>query len=103
MFFGESTVKSVKYRVLIDGKVVEHKVRKGKETVVLTEFDGAELAGRVKGNCHHVQVIADRLDPSRAHTLEIQPLFTGKADEELRIESICVAGGAAKVVPVSAE
>ena len=103
MFFGESTVKSVKYRVLIDGKVVKHQVRNGKESLTLTEFDGAALANRVKGNCHHVQVIAEGLDASREHALEIQPRFTGKADEELRLESICVAGGAARVVPVSAE
>ena len=101
MLFGESTVKSVKYRVLIDGKVVEHQVRNGKKTLTLTQFDGADLAGRVKGNCHHAQLIATGLDASREHTLEIQPLFTGKADEELRLESICIAGGVAKLVPVS--
>ena len=103
LFFGESTVKSVKYRVLIDGKVVEHQVRNGKKTLTLTEFDGADLASRVKGNCHHAQLIATGLDASWEHTLEIQPLFTGASDEELRIESICVAGGAAGVVPVSAK
>lgn len=98
MLFGESTVKSAKYRVLIDGEVVEHEVRNGKETQIRKEFDGAALASRVKGNCHHAQVIAVGLDASQEHTLEIQPLFTGEDEQELRLESICVAGGAARVV-----
>jgi lysophospholipase L1-like esterase len=94
MLFGESTEKSVKYRVLIDDKLVTREEKQGGKTVVLKEFNGAELAARVKGNCHHVQILATGLDPKREHTLEIQPLFTGKAGEELRLESICVAGNA---------
>jgi hypothetical protein len=101
MLFGESTVKSVKYRVLIDGQVVEHQSSDGKQS--LTEFDGAALASRVKGNCHHAQVIAVGLDETQEHTLEIQPLFTGKEGQELRLESICVAGGDARVTPVPAK
>lgn len=101
MLFGESTVGSVKYRVLIDGKVVEHQSSDGKQT--FTEFDGASLASRLKGNCHHVQVIAVDLDTSQEHTLEIRPQFTGSEGEELRLESICVAGGAAQVVPACAK
>ena len=95
MLFGESTTKSVKYRALIDGKVVEHKSNDGKQT--LTEFDGGLLANIVKGNCHHAQIIAEGLDPTREHTLEIQPIFSGEAEQELRLESICVAGGEARV------
>lgn len=92
MLFGESTEKSVKYQVLIDGKVIEREVQEGKKKVTLREFNAAELADRVKGNCHLVQVIATDLDAMKEHTLEIRPLFTGKADEEIRLESICVAG-----------
>ena len=103
MLFGESTVKSAKYRVLIDGAVVQHEVRNGNETQTLTEFNGAALAGRVKGNCHHAQLIAVGLDASQEHTLEIQPLRTGEDEQELRLESICVAGGAARIVPVPAK
>jgi lysophospholipase L1-like esterase len=95
MFFGESTTKSVKYRVLIDGKVAEHKSGDGKQT--LTEFDGGTLANMVKGNCHHAQVIAEGLDAKVEHTLEIQPIFSGESEQELRLESICVAGGEARV------
>lgn len=95
MLFGESTTTSVKYRALIDGKVVEHKSADGKET--LAEFDGGTLANVLKGNCHHAQLIAEGLDPAVEHTLEIQPVFTGTDGEELRLESICVAGGKARV------
>ena len=97
MLFGESTEKSVKYRVLIDGKVIEREVQEGKKKVNLKEFNAAELASVVKGNCHHAQLIATGLDPKIEHTLEIHPLFVGKADEEIRLESICVAGGKAEV------
>ena len=95
LLFGESTTKSVKYRALIDGKLVEHKSGDGKQT--LTEFDGGTLANMVKGNCHHAQLIAEGLDAGTEHTLEIQPLFAGEGEQELRLESICVAGGEARV------
>jgi lysophospholipase L1-like esterase len=88
LFLGESTTKSAKYRVTIDGKVVEH--AEGKQT--LQTFDPARLGKAVGGNAHHAQVIATGLDGSVDHTLEIEPLFTGK-DQELRLESVCVAGG----------
>jgi len=87
LFLGESTSKSVKYKVTIDGKVVEHV--EGKQT--LQSFDAARLAKMVGGNAHHAQVIATGLDPAFDHTLELEPLFTGK-DQELRLESVCVAG-----------
>lgn len=95
MLFGESTTQSVKYRAFIDGKLVEHKSNDGKQT--LTEFDGGLLANLVKGNCHHAQVIAEGLDATKEHTLEIHPVFSGGAEQELRLESICVAGGEARV------
>jgi lysophospholipase L1-like esterase len=95
MLFAESTMKSVKYRALIDGKLVEHKSADGKQTLV--EFDGGLLANTLKGNCHHAQIIAEGLDPAMEHTLEIQPVFSGEGDQELRLESICVAGGEARV------
>ena len=48
-------------------------------------------------DAHHAQVVAVGLDASQEHTLEIRPLFTGEDEQELRLESICVAGGAAEV------
>ena len=63
------------------------------------EFDSAKIYGPSKGNTHHVQVIAENLDATKDHILEIEPFFTSDQEQELRIESICVAGGDAKVLP----
>jgi len=95
MLFGESTPESARYRAYVDGKLVEHKSNDGKET--LTEFDGGSLGKLVKGNAHLVQVIATGLDPAAEHTLEIEPVFEGQGAQELRLESICVAGDGAGV------
>jgi hypothetical protein len=95
MLFGEGTTKSCKYKVYIDGKLVEHPEGQKKEMV--QEFDFGKLANICKGNVHSVQVIATGLDPAIEHTLEIEPIMTGDAEQELRIESICVAGGNATV------
>jgi hypothetical protein len=95
LFFGESTQKSAKYRVTLDGKIIEHKSNDGKE--MLKEYDAGFLANMVKGNAHHYQVIATGLDTSREHTLVIEPVMAADPEQELRLESICVAGGRAKV------
>lgn len=94
LFFGESTPTSCKYRVYIDGKQVEHEDNKK----TLPEFDAGGLGKRCSGNVHHTQRIAQGLDPSIEHTLEIEPL-PGTENQEMRLESICVAGGEARVVP----
>ena len=94
MLFGESTPASCKYRVYIDGKAVEH--QPNKKNPPTTEFDAGHLGRILKGNTHHAQVIATGLDASVEHTLEIEPLFT-ESETELRLESICVAGGNATV------
>ena len=93
MLFGEKTLKSCKYRCTIDGKVVEHKDWATKKT--LAEFEAS--AKQFGGNTHLTQVIAEGLDPAADHTLVIEPLFEGDAEQELRIESLCVAGGKARV------
>jgi hypothetical protein len=93
MLFGESTPTSGKYRVHIDGKLVEKKSDDGKSTQ--SEFDAGHLARLVKGNTHLAKVIVEGLDPSVEHTLEIEPVLN--PDQELRIESLCIAGGTAKV------
>jgi lysophospholipase L1-like esterase len=95
MLFGESTPRSCKYRAYVDGQLVEHKSPDGKE--ILKEFDAGFLANLVKGNAHHAQVIATGLDAAADHALEIEPIMAGDAEQELRLESICVAGGKAKV------
>lgn len=93
MLFGEKTLRGCKYRCYIDGKVVEHTDWATKK--VLTEFDASSK--QFGGNTHLTEVIAEGLDPSADHTLEIEPLFAEGEEQELRIESICVAGGKAKV------
>ena len=95
--FGEGTMKSGKYRVYIDGKLVERMPPGATEP--LFEFDSASLAVRLNGNTHHVVVIAENLAADRDHTIEIVPVFSPESEQELRIESICVAGGDAKVFP----
>ncbi len=76
LLFGETTGRSCNYQVTIDGKAKKFKSRQL----------GANV-GRMW------QSIAEELDPVQEHALEIIPLFSksGKP-EELRIESICIAG-----------
>ena len=95
LFFGESTTKSCKYKVYIDGKLIEHP--EGQKKEMLPEFDGGKLGKMCNGNTHLVQVVATGLDPAVEHTLEIEPLCSGDSELELRLESICVAGGKATV------
>ncbi len=76
MLFGEMTKTSGSYEVRIDG--------------------GEPMTCSAKcadGNMRLVQTIARGLDPKREHKMEITPLL--KPGEELRIESVCVAGGPA--------
>jgi hypothetical protein len=47
------------------------------------------------GNCRHVQFIAQGLPHDREHLIEITPLLS--KGQELRIESVCVAGAPATV------
>jgi hypothetical protein len=88
MLFGEGTIKTGKLRARIDGEPVTYLVKQQPETV----FDPGALARRIGGTTHLVQIIASNGDPSKYHVLEIEPVFASP-DEELRIESLCVAGG----------
>lgn len=97
MLFGEGTVKSGKYRVFIDGSNLSPASAGGERTPL--KFDSGNLSMKSNGNTHHVQVIAENLDATKDHILEIEPLFISDQEQELRIESICVAGGDAKVFP----
>ncbi len=76
MIFGEQTKKSGSYLVSID---------KGEAKIY--------SAACAEGNMRLVQVIAEGLDPEREHEIEISPIL--KSDEELRIESVCLAGSSA--------
>lgn len=97
MLLGEGTEKSGKFRALIDGKLVERPEPDGKPP--LTEFDAAFLAKLIRGNGHFAQVIAEGLDPAVEHTLVIEPVFAEDKEQELRFESICIAGGEARAYP----
>lgn len=99
MLFGESTSTSAKFHARIDGNLVERKAADGK--VQVAEFDAGRLGNIMKANAHMVEVIATGLDSEHEHTLEIVPLFTASAGQEIRLESICVAGGKPSVHAVT--
>ncbi len=74
LLFGESTPKSGRYSVSIDGGApVEYK------------------AHCASGNMRLVQLLAYGLNADETHTLQIRPLL--ESGEELRLNSVCVAGG----------
>jgi len=90
LLFGETTQKSGKYRVFLDGQLLQLVVPPAKEAT--SELDAGAFARRIKGNGHYVQVLATGLHPRPHHTLRIEPLFSDTDEQELRIESVCVAG-----------
>ena len=101
MLFGESTPNSGNYHVFIDGKQIERPGAKANETDK-DVFDAGFLAKKCNGNVHMTQVVAENLDPKVEHTLEIEPAFAEDKEQEMRLESICVAGGEAWVKPAQA-
>ena len=80
--FGESTTSSCKFKVTIDGKLAAEKDASAK---------------RFGGNTHLSPLIVEGLDADVEHSLKLEPVFGEPDQKELRIESICVAGGEAKV------
>jgi lysophospholipase L1-like esterase len=86
LLFGESTPRSCKCRVLIDGEPVK------------PDQNSMEFETRFfEGNGRLWQMVAEGLKPAD-HSLEIQPVFqSADTPGELRLESICIAGGQAKV------
>jgi lysophospholipase L1-like esterase len=93
LLFGETTKTSGSYRLWLDGKPVEHTPQGAKAAT--DRFDAGAFAERIGGNGHYVQVIATGLDATREHVLEIEPLLD--PGQELRLESLCVAGPDAAV------
>lgn len=92
MLFGEKTMASGNYRVYIDGKLMP--VPGQRE--IRTEFTASSQV--YGGNVQLIDMITDSLDPTVEHVLMIEPMLTPQ-NKELRIESICVAGGPATVKP----
>jgi lysophospholipase L1-like esterase len=78
LIFGEKTKKSGSFSVRINDN--EPKTYRAKND---------------EGNMRLVNTIAEGLDPSVEHVIEITPQLA--PGEELRIESLCVAGGPASV------
>lgn len=88
--FGEETIRSGRYRATLDGRVL----RFGEKDTVNVS------SKRIGGNRQHWHVLATDLDEHRVHELIIEPiLIPGQADE-LRLESICVAGSRSPSVRV---
>jgi lysophospholipase L1-like esterase len=81
--FGEGTTQSGKYQVKIDGDIVAGEG--SKEGLYDANLNGSYI----------LRVLAENLDPARPHLLEIIPVLA--EGQDLRLESICVAGGAAAV------
>ena len=96
MLFGESTPTSGKYRVWIDCRAGKYRPPDAKQLSEL--YDAGRFARQIGGNGHHAQVVATGLDMPAEHTLEIEPVLDG--GQELRLESICVAGKEAAIVAV---
>jgi lysophospholipase L1-like esterase len=93
MVFGEATLNSGKYRIRIDGKPHTHMPDGQKEPTDLYDMTSA----RFNGNWNYHKTIVENLDASVPHVLEIEPVLDENAEQELRIESLCVAGGAAEI------
>ena len=80
LLYGEATPQAGKYQVRIDGG--------GGKT-----YDSGAMTKN--GNARYVQIIAEGLDSNQEHRIEITPQL--EAGQELRLESICVAGAPATV------
>jgi hypothetical protein len=90
-FFGTRTPSSCKFKVTIDGQPT--KGQKGQDPGVYET-----TSANIGGNTHLSVLLAQDLDPEKVHELVLEPLITGEAPQELRFESICLAGGPAKLV-----
>lgn len=93
LVFGEKTPQSGAFTATIDGKPVV----RGKEGAQAAAHVFDANSADIGGNTHLTHVIASGLAPEDSHLLEIHPVLDAQENQELRIESICVAGGAAAV------
>jgi hypothetical protein len=91
LLFGESTADSGRFRVLVDSVAV---TGQGGQEKGADWFEGNRWK---TGNGFLLWEVARGLDPSVPHLLEIEPVFDNAKAQELKIESICVAGGKARV------
>ena len=91
LLFGECTADSGRFRIKLDGKPVTGKWGQEKGSDL---FDGNRWKN---GNGFLLYEVVRGLDPNTPHLLEIEPVFDDAKAQELKIESICVAGGKATV------
>ena len=99
MVFGEATTTSGKFRVRIDGKLHTYTPSGMKDPTQLYDMS----AERFRGNWNYHRTIVEDLDPNTPHILEIEPVLGKGEERELRIESLCVAGGPARVKALPAQ
>ncbi len=83
--FGEETLRSGRYRATIDGAPIRYP----KNGII------SASSKRHGGTRQHFQPLASGLAPGE-HVLRIMPLL--EPEQELRIESVCVAGPGAAIV-----
>lgn len=92
MLYGEETLQSGRIRAFIDSRQVLRE--QGKTTVECFDLSSK----RYGGNRHFNAVIATGLDPNKIHELKLVPVFTEGQEQELRLESVCLAGGEARMI-----
>ena len=93
LLFGECTADSGKFRVRLDGNPITGKWGQDKDSDL---FNGNLWKN---GNGFLLYEVARDLDSRVPHVLEIEPVFDDDKAQELKLESLCVAGGKATVVP----
>ncbi len=91
LVFGEASPESAPFRVRINGAIVQVNDGPGKGSEL---FEGNRWE---KGNGHLVYELASDLADDTEHLIEILPVFEEGRNQELRLESLCVAGGQASV------
>lgn len=90
LLFGQASAESGRFRVRLDGKPVTVRDGPGAGTEVFE-------ANRWDGNGFLLYELASGLATEAEHLLEIELVFEKGKARELRLESLCVAGGRAEV------
>ena len=93
LLFGECTAEAGKFRVKVDGKPVAGRWGQEKDSDL---FNGNMWKN---GNGFMNFEVIRGLEPSVPHLVEIEPVFEEGKAQDLKLESICVAGGKATVAP----
>ena len=92
MVFGEETTRSGQFKAFIDGKHVPRPLGEG--TTELFDLSSKHIGG----NRQCAVTLATGLDTGTVHELKLVPVFAEGEEQELRLESICLAGGEAAII-----